>query len=86
MHRIDLRVGNAQATAAMPEHRVAFMQASGAVLHGIERQVGCVGHLLHFSFGVRQELMQRWIEQADSHRQPVHNGEQVNEILTLHRQ
>ena len=45
-----------------------------------------VGHLLHFLVGVRQEFVQRRVEQADGHRQPGHDGEQLAEILPLERQ
>jgi hypothetical protein len=38
------------------------------------------------SFAVRQEFVQRWIEQADRHRQAAHDLEQGNEIGALHRQ
>ena len=36
--------------------------------------------------GVGQELVQRRIEQADRHRQALHDAEQLDEIVALHRQ
>ena len=35
---------------------------------------------------MRQEFMQRRVEQTDCHRQTFHDPEQFGEILTLHRQ
>ena len=36
--------------------------------------------------GMRQELVQRRIEQPDRHRQALHDLEQLDEIRALHRQ
>ena len=44
---------------------------------------GDLGDLL---LGVRQEFVQRRIEQADGHRQAAHDLEQLDEIGALHRQ
>ena len=44
---------------------------------------GDLGDLL---LGVRQEFVQRRIEQADRHRQPAHDREQLDEVVALHRQ
>ncbi|MNZ99109.1 hypothetical protein D3C78_1184200 [compost metagenome] len=62
------------------------MQLIDALAQGrrIERQdAGDVGDFL---VGLRQEFVQRRVEQADRHRQAVHDLEQFGEIRTLHRQ
>ena len=75
-----------EAAAAEAEHRIELVQLAGALgqllrvgLHG----GGDLGDLL---VAVRQELVQRRIEQPDRHRQALHDLEQLDEILALHRQ
>ena len=46
-------------------------------------RLGDLGDLL---VGVRQELVQRRIEQPDRHRQALHDLEQLGEVAALHRQ
>ena len=86
LHLVDFRIGDAQAAAAMPEHRVGFREFLGALADGGDVGAEAVGDFLHFLVGVRQEFMQRRVEQPDRHRQPGHDGEQLAEILPLERQ
>ncbi len=44
------------------------------------------GDLADFLLGVRQEFVQRRVEQADGHRQSGHDLEQFDEVRALHRQ
>ncbi len=44
---------------------------------------GC--DLRDFGFGVRQEFVQRRVEQLDRDRQSLHDLEQPDEVLALHR-
>ena len=62
------------------------MQLLGAAqqLGGI--QARRLGHRLYVLFGVRQELVQRRVQQPDRHRQPVHRAQDAQEVLPLERQ
>ncbi len=70
----------------MAEHRVGFGEFRGALADGVDVGAQAVRHFLHFLVGMRQEFMQRRIEQADRHRQAGHDGEELAEILPLERQ
>ena len=43
-------------------------------------------HLVEFGLGLRQEFVQRRVEQPDRHRQAGHDLEDLGEIGALHRQ
>ena len=60
-----------------------FARAVGELLR-IGAHGGC--DLGDFFLAVRQEFVQRRIEQADGHRPAGHDGEQLDEIGALHRQ
>ena len=55
----------------MAEHRVGFRQFLGAAADGFEILAECFGDLGEFGLGVRQEFVQRRIEQTDGDRQPA---------------
>ncbi len=70
----------------MAEHRVELVQRIDALAkHGGLHAHG-EGDLGHLVVCFRQEFVQRRIEQADRHRQAVHDGEEAGEIEALHRQ
>ncbi len=48
--------------------------------------IGKHGNLDHQVFAPRQELVQRRIQRADRHREPVHRFEDARKIVALHRQ
>ncbi len=86
LHLQNLGIGDRQAAAAVAEHRVHFVQLADAGLHVGRRDAEFLG-----SFGlrlgvVRQELVQRRIQQADRDRQAVHRLEDADEVLALQRQ
>ena len=67
----------------MPEHGVGFVQfdlADPDFLHGHAGGFGNLGHVFH---RMGQEFVQRRIEQPDGDRQPVHDVEQLDEVLAL---
>ena len=70
----------------MAEHRVELVQGFGALPQLVRRHVHGRGDFGDFSFRLRQEFVQRRIEQADRHRQAGHDLEQFEEIRALHRQ
>ena len=69
LHLGDLRIGDREAAAAEAEHRVELVQLARAV--GELLRIGAHGRrdLGDLLLGVRQEFVQRRIEQADGHRQ-----------------
>ncbi len=73
LHLVDLGIGDAQAAAAVAQHGVGLAQLRGPPqqLGGVEP--GGLGHRLDLLLGVRQELVQRRVEQADGDRQAVHD-------------
>jgi hypothetical protein len=75
LHLVDLRIGNAEAHAAMAEHRVELVQLVGALLDLLDVDAEIPGDDLHVGGGLGQELVQRRIEQADRDRQPRHDLE-----------
>jgi len=70
----------------MAEHRIGFGELRGALAHLGGLDPGRLRHLGDLGVAVRQELMQGRIEQADRHRQPLHDAEQLDEVAALHRQ
>ncbi len=81
----------AQAHAAQAQHRVLLVQ----LVHGLQQaQVVLVGVLAglgerdaHGQLGdVRQELVQRRVQQPDGDRQPVHGLEELDEVGLLQRE
>jgi hypothetical protein len=86
LHLVDFREGDAEPAAAMAEHRVRFLQHGGAVAHGLDIDSRRLRHVGHLGGRVRQELVQRRIEQADRYGQAAHDAEKLDEIIALHRQ
>ena len=86
LHFVDFRVGNAEAAAAMAEHGVGFGKFAGTAAHGGEVAADGLGEFFQFRVGMRQEFMQRRVQQADGDGQAGHDAEQVGEVLALERQ
>ncbi len=71
----------------MAEHRVGLGQFRGAAAHRRGMSVPeRLRHLRQLRLAMRQEFVQRRVEQADGHRQPLHDAEQLDKILALERQ
>jgi hypothetical protein len=86
LHLGDLGVGDGEAAAAEAEHRIEFGEIAGAVGQPPRIGVHRACDFLDLGLGVRQEFMQRRIEQPDRYRQPLHDLEQLDEVRALHRQ
>ena len=86
LHLGDLRIGDEQPAAAMAEHRVGFGQRDHALAQQRRIDLHRRRHLGDLLLALRQELVQRRVEQADRDRQAAHDGEELDEILALHRQ
>jgi len=94
LHLGDLRVEHRQPAAAGAQHRVLLVQ----LLH-LSQRGPLLGQRLGVATGklqlldlerlvevVRQELVQRRVEQPDGDRQALHRGEDALEVGLLHRQ
>ena len=86
LHLGDLRIRNAQAAAAVPQHRVELVQ----LLHAVRQLLHGDAHLLRqfllLHFGVRQELVKRRVQQTDRCRQAFQLLKDPREVLALIRQ
>ena len=86
LHLGDFRIGNREAAAAEAQHRIELGEIAGAIGELARIGVHRTRDFLDLGLGVRQELVQRRIEQADRDRQALHDLEQLDEIGALHRQ
>ena len=92
LHLVDLGVDDAEPAAARAEHRVDLTEAQDELELLLERgqlrralvagPLDALGEL----DAVRQELVQRRVEQADRDRPARHRREQALEVLLLQRQ
>ncbi len=86
LHLGDFRKGDSQPRAAKTQHRIDFAQIAEPAANFLGRHAEGLGDLVDLRRGLRQKFMQRRIEQADRHRQPGHDLEQLDKIAALHRQ
>ena len=84
LHAGDLRVGIAQPTATVAQHRIRLGEPFHGQLDILDRATERCGEPFDL-FGLRRKkLVQGRIEQPDGHRQSVHGPENALEILLLH--
>mmetsp|Transcript_22334 Transcript_22334/g.31225 ORF Transcript_22334/g.31225 Transcript_22334/m.31225 type:complete len:387 (+) Transcript_22334:480-1640(+) len=83
LHGVDFGVDDAEAAPTEPKHRVELLE--GLYLGLNLRHVAAEGgsELLALGLGVRQELMEGWIEEPDDDRKPVHSAENALEVAAL---
>ena len=86
LHFVDFGVGDAEAAAAVAEHRVGFGQFGSPAAHGFEVGTEAGGDFGEFLVAVRQEFVERGVEQADRDGEPGHDAEEVGEVLALERE
>ena len=89
LHARDLRVGDAEAAAAMTEHRVELVQPLDLVEHLLgAREFGLAAllrrHLDHQILALGEELVERRVEGADGDGIPLHLREEAGEVALLH--
>ncbi len=70
----------------MAEHGIEFVKLCGTPLEVLDRDAGVLGQFREFLIPLRQEFMQRRVEQADRAGKPGHGLEDANEIAALCRQ
>ena len=92
LHLVDLGIEDPEPAAARAEHRVLLvdlapsrqqrLELARSSVRSIRARSTCAAQVRQ----VGQELVQRRVEQADRHRQPLHRLEQALEVLLLQRQ
>eukprot|EP00955_Chlamydomonas_euryale_P078191 363104-Chlamydomonas_euryale.AAC.1 len=87
LHLCDTWVHDAKAAAAQAHHRVGLAQALQACVHNVGLHTQLSGNLLaqiaERRALMREEFVQRWVQQADGDRQAVHGVEDALEVFTL---
>ena len=86
LHLGDFRIGNCQTATAEAEHRIELVQLARTVRQLARVFAHGLGDFRDLGFSVRQEFVQRRVQQADRYRHALHDLEQADEILALHRQ
>lgn len=84
LHLIDFGHRHAQPDAAHPKHRVDLRQRLDPACHFRQGPVQRLGQLAHPLAVMRQEFVQRRVEQADADRQTRHDVEKRDEVGALH--
>ena len=85
LHVADLGELDGQAAAAQAEHRVSLVEFFNPALDLLDRDAELAHDLALAGLIVRQEFVERGIEQADGDRQAVHRLEDADEVLLLVR-
>ena len=83
LHRRDLGIADAQAAATKAEHRIELVQLRDALLDARRRHADLLRQLLLLFRRVRQELVERRVEEADRHREALQGAEDAGEVLAL---
>ena len=86
LHLRNLRIGVAQTTSAVTEHRVLLVECFHTLTDVCEAHAHRFSHLLLPLLIVRHKLMQRWIEQANRHGITCHHAQDTFEVVLLIRQ
>ncbi len=86
LHARDLGVRDAEAAAAVAEHRVRFVQHRDPALDLRRLHAQHLGDLGDPARVVREELVQRRIQGPDGHRVRRHRHEDALEVLALERE
>ena len=86
LHLGDFRIGDGDAAAAEAEHRIELGKLGRAMLDLLRLGAKRLRDFGNLGLAMRQEFMQRRVEQTDGDRQPLHDLEQLGEVAALHRQ
>ena len=86
LHLVDLGIRDAEAAAAVAQHGIELAQRLERRPHGGRVRTERTRQLANVLVGVRQELVQRRIQQADRDGQAVHGLEDAHEVSALKRQ
>ncbi len=72
LHDADFRICHIQTASTVAHHRVEFLQGSSGCFHICYRDTKGCSDILGFLISLRQEFMQRRIQQTDSYRTAAH--------------
>ncbi|MBS1271861.1 MAG: hypothetical protein MAGBODY4_00993 [Candidatus Marinimicrobia bacterium] len=86
LHPGDLRIGDAETTAAMTKHRVHLVERIHVCADLLFRHIQLLGKICDLFVGMRQEFVKRRIKRPDSDRAGLHGFENALEVIPLHRQ
>ena len=86
LHDEDLRIGDRQPATAVAEHRVHLVQRGDPLLDLPDRDVERSGQLALLEGFVRQELVQRRVQQANRYGKTSHRSKDSLEVALLIRQ
>ena len=86
LHFGDFGVGDAEAAAAVPEHGVELVQLQHAPHDHLDGDVEFLREVELLLLGLRQELVQGRVEQADGGRAPLEHLEHALEVALLEGQ
>ena len=86
LHLGDFRIGDAEAAAAVAEHRVELVEFGDALDDLLDADADFLREVELLLLGVGQELVKRRIEEADGGREALEGLEDAGEVLTLIRQ
>ena len=86
LHDGDFRIRHAETAAAVAHHRVELVERVDDVLDAADRLVHRLREKRDLVLGVRHELVQRRVEEADRHRLALERLEELLEVVLLVRQ
>src|SRR5262245_4274608 len=81
---IDLRERDPQAAATMPQHWVKFVKRITLRTEPFSRDTEFGSKVRDLFVSMREELMQRWVEQTNCDRQSGHRPQNTDKIALLH--
>ena len=85
LHDTDLRIRNIQTASTMTHHRVEFLQLNIRSLDIFNGDAHLISNFLDCLIRLRQELMQRRIQQTNRNAAALHSLEDAFEVLCLVR-
>src|SRR5262249_54274394 len=85
LHLEDFGIGYCQPAATMAEHRVRFVQLLDSLRDLLNAHAEILSKLLLLLALVRDELVKRWIDEADGDGETVHGLKDPNEVTALKR-
>ena len=86
LHLENFGIGDRQAAAAVAEHGVGFVELLDAARDDVGAEAEFLGELFLLLALVRNELVQRRIDEADGDRESIHRFEYADEVAALERQ
>src|SRR5205085_9341402 len=86
LHRRDLGIADAEAAAAEAEHRVELVQLLDTLVDARGRHADLLAEFRLLFLGVRQEFVERRIEEANRRRVALERAEDTGEVRALVRE